>query len=89
MELIEKTVKVPKSTSEFADAIANLAIVVKKALADGFQPGMDIPVIITEAIAELPGIIGNISGLAEEFKGDKAAFIMAWLLAGEKVFESF
>jgi hypothetical protein len=89
MEMVNVTVSVPKGTMEMCDSIANVAIVTKNALKDGFQAGQDLPVIVTSAIAVLPGIMSGAKVLGEEFKANKAAFVMAWLLAGEKVFESF
>lgn len=77
----ELTVEVSKETHELAIALVGIAAATKKALADGFQPGQDIPAIVTEAWAKLPEAIQGMDQVDDEFKESKSAFIKAIGLA--------
>lgn len=87
MEMIKKEIEVPKEISELADGMANIVVDSYDAFKDGFQAGQDLPVILTSAVANLPVMVGGIDQLGDEWKNAKSSFILAWLLAGEKVFE--
>jgi hypothetical protein len=89
MEYIKKEVEVPKETSELADAIAEVAVATKKALADGFQLGQDVPAIVSSAIQNLLPAIQGFEKLDDEAKGAPYKFGLAWGISGEKVYDSF
>ncbi len=57
------------------ESLVKFIAAVKLALADGWQPGIDIPLIITAAIADLSPIIGQIGQLPEDFSADKLGFL--------------
>ena len=80
--LIDKTVKVSKEASEFAESLVKVVMETKKALADGFQPIPDTAAIGEAVYQDLvPGIQG-IDKMSEEYKEKKTAFLRAWMLAG-------
>lgn len=66
VELIEVKVKVPKETYELEQGIVKFVAACKAALDDGFQPGQDLPMILTAAIATLLPAIDGVQKLPEE-----------------------
>lgn len=68
-------VEVEKSAYELMVALSNLAGEVKAALKDGFQPGQDIPVLVMDAVHEIPGIMAQMSGAPSDLAEDKIEFI--------------
>jgi len=87
METKKITVELPKEGHELADGIADIAITALKATEDGWQTGQDLPVVVTSTVAELPTMVDGLDQLDEEFTASKDGFILAWLLAGQKVFK--
>jgi hypothetical protein len=84
MEMIIKQVEVPKHVAEFAEAVAEIVKATKVALADGFQPGSDIPVIVAAAWAKLPAAVAGIEMLPAELAHDKGKFALALAIEIEK-----
>lgn len=62
----EKTYKALKDVVDFVAAV-------QKALADGWQPGQDLPAILTAAVAELAPALGELGAIVDEVKDQKAA----------------
>lgn len=89
MALVEVKVNVPEHAHKLAQGIADFIVTSKGCLADGFQAGQDLPVVMTAALTTLVPVIGEFSNLSEELKGSKAEFALAWILAGEKIWKSF
>lgn len=59
MQKVAVTTEVAKETYELGVGVDKFIGAVKQALADGFQPGQDIPVVLSAAIADLvPAIQG-------------------------------
>lgn len=59
METVEVKLQLPKESTELAQATKEFLLEMKKALDDGFQPGMDIPAAIQAAMTKLaPGLQG-------------------------------
>ena len=88
MELLDKTVQVPKESSEVADAVCDIVIKANEALSDGFQIGEDITAIIGESIAKLPPALDGFTKIPSEMKEDGYKFAMAWAVAGEKIWQA-
>jgi hypothetical protein len=88
MEYVEKKVSVPKEVSELADGVVKIVIAIKNAMADGWNLGQDLPIIVTTALAVLPTAIDGFDKLGEESK-DESAFTMAFLLAAKDIYTSF
>lgn len=62
------------------EALAKLVLVSKQAMADGFQPGMDIPAVVMAAFAELPKAIEGLEKMDDEAKAHVKAFALALAL---------
>lgn len=85
MEVIKAEVEVAKETYELLQGVAGFVASVKKALDDGFQPGTDIPVIISDALAQLVPAVQGAAGIKAEAVENKLAFGQALLLGGAEI----
>jgi len=88
MELIKKEIELPKETSEIVDYVADLVINAKEALNDGFQIGTDIPAIATKSFNGLITAVDGMDKIEDEFKSDEASFMLAWAIAGAKIYKA-
>lgn len=88
MEKLVKQVEVTKEFSELWDGLAEIVRAAKVALADGFQPGQDLPVIAAQAFGSLTKAIGGLDQLDEEAKGATGAFVRGGLLGAADVLEA-
>jgi hypothetical protein len=68
VEMVNMSMEVPKQLNDFANGLAELFAAIKGNLADGFQPGQDLPVLITQAIAKLGPIVNSAQGILPAFK---------------------
>lgn len=75
------SVKVSKESHELAKALVKLVGEFKKASADGFQAIPDITAIVMASYADILKGVQGIEQLGPEFKADKDAFIMAFMVA--------
>ena len=80
MEKLKIEVEVPKEAYELADGLAKIVGSVKSALADGWTPGSDIPVIVTSSLTHLVPAIQGVDQLDDEAKADPAGFSKALAL---------
>lgn len=67
METIKKEVELSKETYEVGEAIAAVVKATGKALEDGWQPGQDIPAIVTSPISKLGSAISGVQKVPAEF----------------------
>lgn len=70
-------VEIPDETAELIQGLVSFVESVKESLEDGWQPGIDIPVIMMKALNDLPSAIGGINKIGSEAKADPAAMIAA------------
>ena len=70
-------VTVPDDTAELIEGLTNFIQSIKDSLEDGWQPGIDIPVILMKALSDLPSAIGGIDQMDDEAREDPAAMIVA------------
>lgn len=82
MSKITVSVEVEEKSYQVAEAIKGLIKSTKDALADGFQPGQDIPAIIGQNLSGLLVAVSDLSSLPGEAAEDTEAFMKAWGLAG-------
>ncbi len=75
----KKVVQVEVSEKAYAlgQALTELVKVSKQALADGFQAGQDVPVIVLAAASQVVKVVEGINAAGDELKEDQAAFIAA------------
>jgi len=88
MDKLVKQVEVTKEFSELWDGLAEIVKAAKLALADGFQPGQDLPVIAAQAFGSLTKAIGGLDQLPAEAKEETAAFVRGGLLGAADVIEA-
>lgn len=67
MELKVYQTELPKESLDLGIALREVLKATGKALEDGFQPGADLPVIITSAVANLAGAINGLQSLPANF----------------------
>lgn len=63
-------IEVPDAGFKLASGLGNFGAAVRKALADGWDMGQDLPVVVTAAIADLLPSIQGIDQLDDEAKAD-------------------
>mgnify|MGYP001585275655 CR=1 FL=1 len=82
---INITVPVAKETYELGQGINKFVGTLKKALADGFQVGQDLPIIVTSAIAELVPSLQGMEQIPVEAKEDLPSFMKGLTLSAEEL----
>ena len=87
--LIKKEVELPKELFELTDAVGDLFLEMEKALADGFQAGQDIPVLLTAAMSKAMVAADGVKKLPAEVKAKPAKVAVVAGLLGEKVIDAF
>lgn len=87
--VVDLNVKVSKEAHELADGMANCVLAIKKALADGWQPGQDLPVVLSAVMTDLVPAVQGVDKLAGEQKENITAFVTAFTLGGVKVAGAF
>lgn len=88
MELLKKEVQVTKEFSELWEGLAEIVKACKLAIADGFQPGQDLPVIAVQSFASLTKAIGGLDQLPAEAKEATGPFVRSGLLGAADVLEA-
>lgn len=89
METVKIEIEVPKEAHELFRGLFKICQSVKVALADGWDPAADLPVIITQSLVELAPMIQGCDQLPAEFKADPSAFIKASLLSASDIASLF
>lgn len=79
------TVDVSASAHNVVQALKGVIDSTKKSLADGFQPGSDIPVIVGQNLTNLLTAISEAKNLPAESKEDLEAFLKAWAIGGTEI----
>jgi hypothetical protein len=82
-------VEVAKEMYELGMGLAQVIDAVKQAMADGWQPGQDIPVIVVQAIAIIPPALAGVDQIKNELSEDKGAFISAVALPIADIIKKF
>lgn len=75
MDTVKVELEVAKETYEIGQAVSALLKNAKEALKDGFQPGQDLPEIITKSLNDLFVGISGIEKISGEAKEDIEKFI--------------
>jgi hypothetical protein len=70
-----KQVEIENSGYNIMVHMAKMYAAMKVALADGFQPGADLPVAVTALIAEMPGLLSDAGHVKADLAEDQLAFI--------------
>ena len=80
-------VTIPDETAELVQGLIAFVGSIKDSLEDGWQPGIDIPVILMKALNDLPSAIGGIDQLDDEAKQDPAAMIAAVGILSSEIYK--
>jgi len=84
--LKEKTIQVPKEADEIFEALVEIVKATKTALADGFQPGQDVPAVVAAAWTKLPAAMQGIEQVPGEVVAHRGALVKsAGCAAGDLV----
>ena len=86
METKQVTVTVAKETHELGQGLVKFAAALKQALADGFQAGSDVPVILSSAMMDLIPAVNGFELISEESKSTKEFANAAYLSVNELYF---
>ena len=84
-QIIEVPLKVTEGAYSLGNGVAEFVLKLKTALDDGWQPGMDLPVIVTGVLTDLVPHLQAIGKLAGEAKEAPVEFSAAWAAAGAKI----
>jgi hypothetical protein len=88
MEKVTKSVDVPKNAAAVGDALVQVAKATKQALADGWQPGQDIPAILLGSFQPLTTALAAVGAVPAEAKEDAADVALAFAITGHDVYEA-
>ena len=81
MESVQVVCQLPKETKVVCDALVKLVGEAKKATADGFQPGSDVPKIVSACMMDLLAAISSVGKIGAEHdaapKESEQAFALA------------
>lgn len=79
------TIDVSDSSYKVVETLKGVIKAAKDALADGFQPGQDIPKVASENMMQLFTAITEVHNLPDEAKEDVEAFMKAWLVGAAEI----
>ena len=79
------TIVVEKEVYEMALNLRDFVGAVKQAMADGWQPGQDLPILLTAALTNLVPALQKINQIAPNLAEDKVAFVKALTLGLEEI----
>lgn len=85
MSKVQVQVDVAEHAYNALGAAGDLVAVIKKELANGWEPAHDIPAIISEAVRDLAKVAQNAQGVRDELAGDKSLVVNAIAVGGAKL----
>lgn len=74
MELVPVTLQCAKETYELGKGLEGVVLAIKTALADGWQPGTDLPMIAVNSLNALAPAVQGVDQLPNEAKENVLAF---------------
>jgi hypothetical protein len=77
---VQATVEVSKEIYELSTGLAEFIGAVQGALADGWQIGSDLPVVVMATIHKLVPAMQGVEQIGAEFKEDKGAAVLGALV---------
>lgn len=80
MPSIEVPVSVSKEAHDIGSGLFKIQKAAKEALSDGWQPGQDLPIILTTAMSEMLEMLSGIDKVPGEWSEDNAAFMKAFMI---------
>jgi hypothetical protein len=79
-KLVDVKTQGTKELNEVGEALKGIMTATKAALKDGWQPGTDLPLIVTSAFASLPKAIEGLSQVGQEVKDFPVQAVMGALV---------
>lgn len=89
MALKKVEVEVSEGAHEVALALKTVVLSCKAALADGFQPGQDLPKVAGESFTVLFSALQKVGQLGPEASENTEAFVKAFLLSATDIASAF
>jgi hypothetical protein len=83
--MADLTVSVPDSAHAFAEKLGAFVGEVKKAVADGWQPGSDIPAMLSAVLVDLVPAAAAFTGASADLKSDPFGSVLALAIELKKV----
>jgi hypothetical protein len=84
MELIKIEVEVGKESHELSTGLVNFLKDVQKAIADGYQPDQDFPIMLMSAVNNLIPAVQGMDQVDDEMRENKKAFVINMgIMAGD------
>lgn len=81
-------VDIPNETGELVKGLSKFVASIKTAMADGWQPGTDLPAIMMAAMSDLPAAIDGWDQLDDEAKANPEAMIAAAGILGSEIYKA-
>lgn len=89
MAVVKEEFEVSKESRELGKGMNAFIAKTRLALADGWQPGQDLPLIMSAAIADLVPAVQGVELVAGELEENRKAFLMAHAASGVELLDSF
>jgi hypothetical protein len=89
MAKLSVTLEVGKESYELGKGLADFIVAVKQALADGWQPGADLPALIGATVGNLVPALQGVDQIKGEWDSDKMAVANAAFVTGSTVIGAF
>lgn len=77
---VQVQVACAKELYELSKGLADFVLDVRKAVADGWQPGADLPALLTSAVGRLVPAMQGVEKLKDEYAGSKKEFLLGALV---------
>jgi len=88
MEYVEKKVLVPKETNDLTEMLGDVSVdLVNAKRNDGKISQSEILGMVTKNITVSLNVLEGFDQIDDEAKNDPAAFMMAWIIEGQKVYK--
>lgn len=86
VESVALNLSVPKEAYALGSGVVKFIQDIRKALADGWQPELDLPILLAAAVKDLGPAVQGIDQLGPELEANKVAFVGAFALAALEIF---
>lgn len=85
MAVKEIKVMVSERGYNLGEGLKNFILAIKQSQDDGWQPGQDLPAILSAAIADLVPVLPNIQEIANEPSEDLEAFVTGLMIPVKEI----
>jgi hypothetical protein len=71
---------------DLTQKLGDFVFQIRKAVADGWQPGQDLPVVLTAVMKDLIPVVQGLEQALAESKDDEEAFVTSLLLGSKHLY---